>query len=123
MRKMFRKLFIFSLIFTTSLLTSCSSLSDEDKMSLIKNGDIVLKEGTDYEYDEFTRPIHEEEILSLLDNKEDFVLYNAMNSCSACQTVKPIVLKYVLQSSALLRHIDTDRKSTRLNSSHQIISY
>lgn len=89
------------------LLSSCG-YNPDSPVHIAQNGDLfavdepVVADQTS----EYVRRTDSDEILSLLDNAEPFILYVGYDSCSACRAFKPHLLRYVYETKALIYYLD-----------------
>ena len=109
---------IIFLLLTTITLTSCGQ--NNKNPHILRNGDLFNE--NDISIKNAFNEIKSEEVISLIKNEENSLLYIYQNECQSCNIFKPIILDYISSTHNLVNTMNVtnniDEISKLLNSDY-----
>lgn len=98
-----------SILLFIPILLSVFSCSNKNKLSIPTNYEIISysEPNANDDLSKWMTSVNGDEIVTIMNSNEDFILYIASDGCSHCLEAKPHVLNYVYNSKAQVYLFDT----------------
>lgn len=104
------------LLATSFMLSSCGEIEYDPSAIYTPQLDINEKydgkvDYSNFSFDDYSITINPVQFKSMLDNKEDFAFYFHNRACETCEKIKPLLIRYVLETKNAFYSLDIGNDS------------